>query len=50
MTTFDPIRTNVVAIPIPIPFNAEVEVARVGQVPSTNTRMGFSLKKPFVKF
>jgi hypothetical protein len=33
-----------------MPFSADDDVARVGQVPSTSTRIGFSLKNPFVKF
>ena len=48
MAIFEQIRTIVAAIPIPIPFTTEVEVASVGQVPRTSLRTGFSLRKPFV--
>ena len=50
ITTLEHVRTKVVAIPIPNPFNIDVVVARVGQHPKVSTNMGFSLKKPFVKF
>jgi hypothetical protein len=50
ITILDPIRTKVVAIPIPKPFNEDDVVARVGHMPSIRTRIGFSFKKPFVKF
>jgi hypothetical protein len=50
ITTFEPIKTNVVASPIPNPLKAEEVVARAGQVPRTSTKIGFSLINPFVKF
>ncbi len=42
------ISTNIVASPISIPFRADVVVASVGHMPSTNTNVGFSLISPFV--
>jgi hypothetical protein len=50
ITTLEPTRTNVVAMPIPRPFSDDEVVASVGHVPNTNIRIGFSLKKPLVKF
>ena len=47
MTTLEQIRTSVAAIPIPMEFVTETDVARVGQVPSTSRRTGFSLIMPF---
>lgn len=47
-TIFDIIRTNIVASPIPIPFIAEVVVPKVGHIPRSRTKIGFSLKIPFV--
>ena len=43
------ISTAVAAIPIPIPLNAELVVASVGQVPKRSTRLGFSLMIPLVR-
>ncbi len=48
ITKFDIINTKVVAKPIPIPLIAEVVVPNVGHIPNSNTKVGFSLKKPFV--
>jgi hypothetical protein len=48
MTMFEPSRTKVAAIPIPMPFLAIVVTASVGHVPKTSLNTGFSLKKPFV--
>jgi hypothetical protein len=50
IATLDPTSTKVVAMPIPIPLSEDVVVARVGQVPRTRTRIGFSFRIPFVKF
>ena len=47
---FEQSRTTVAAAPIPSALVTLVEVARVGQVPRTSTRTGFSLIKPFEKF
>ena len=44
---FDPIRTAVAAIPIPTPFVALVETARVGQSPIHCTKVAFSSMIPF---
>ena len=48
MLRFDIISTNVVARPIDIPFSALVVVARVGQQPNNNTKIGFSFINPLV--
>ena len=40
--------TNIVARPISRPFCADVVVASVGHMPSSNTNVGFSLTMPFV--
>ena len=45
---FEHTRTIVAAIPIPIAFSMDVETARVGQVPSTRRRTGFSAIRPLV--
>jgi hypothetical protein len=50
MKRFENTRTKVVAAPIPIPFIAAVVMARVGQVPRTITKVGFSLIRPLVKY
>ena len=42
------INTAVAATPMPIALKAEVVTARVGQVPSTRQRTGFSLIMPLV--
>ena len=47
ITVFDPIRTNVAASPIPIPFIAAVVTAIVGHMPSTSLNVGFSVNTPF---
>ena len=49
MAMLEQINTTVAAIPIPMPLKADDVVARVGHVPSNNTRFGFSLMKPLVK-
>ncbi len=41
-------RTIEAETPIPIALETEVVVARVGQVPSTRRRTGFSMIKPLV--
>ena len=48
MAMFEQIRTNVAATPMPRPLTARVVTARVGQVPSTRRREGFSFRRPFV--
>ena len=45
---FEQTRTIVAAIPIPIALTIEVDVARVGQVPRTSLKTGFSRRSPFV--
>ena len=40
--------TTAVVSPIPSPLTAEVVVASVGHIPSTSTKIGFSLKTPFI--
>ena len=42
------IRTIDAASPMPTALSTDVETARVGQVPRTNRRTGFSSRKPFV--
>ena len=49
MMALDISSTKVVAKPIPRAFFTEVVTAKVGQVPNTSTRTGFSLKNPLVK-
>jgi hypothetical protein len=44
---FDSISTNAVANPIDIPLIADEVVARVGHIPKTSTKVGFSLNIPF---
>jgi hypothetical protein len=46
---FEPVNTNVAAIPIPIPFLAIVVTAREGHMPNTIFNTGFSFISPFVK-
>ena len=41
-------KTKITASPIPIPLEAIVVNARVGQVPRTNLRVGFDDKMPSV--
>ena len=48
ITALEQTSTIVAAMPIPKPFTAAVVTARVGQVPSTNRKTGFSLMMPFV--
>ena len=50
MSILEKKRTTVAAAPIPRAFITLVEVARVGQVPRTSTKTGFSFIIPFVKF
>ena len=42
-------RTTVVVRPIPIPLIADVVTASVGHMPSTSTKVGFSLIIPFTR-
>ena len=49
ITTFEPKRTTVAAIPMPKPLIAEVVTANVGQVPNIRRRTGFSLINPLLK-
>ncbi|GAK35509.1 hypothetical protein JCM15093_605 [Bacteroides graminisolvens DSM 19988 = JCM 15093] len=49
ITTFEQIRTNAVANPIPIPLIAEEVVPNVGHIPSKSTNVGFSFTIPFIK-
>ena len=48
ITTLEQISTMVAAMPMPTPFTTEVEVASVGQVPSTSRSTGFSFSMPLV--
>ena len=48
MAMLEQISTMVAAMPMPTPLTTEVEVASVGQVPSTSRSTGFSRKKPLV--
>jgi hypothetical protein len=48
MTAFEQIKTKVVHKPIPIPFMADVVVPKVGHIPRTNTKVGFSFRIPLV--
>ena len=48
ITALEQISTAVAATPMPMALNAEVVTARVGQVPSTRQRTGFSFTIPFV--
>ena len=47
--TLEPMSTKVAARPMPRPLEAMVVMARVGQVPSTRRREGFSLSRPLVR-
>ena len=47
ITTFEQIRTNMVANPIPIPLMADDVVPKVGHIPNKSTNVGFSLIIPF---
>ena len=49
ITKLDIIKTVIVVSPIPIPLVAEVVTARVGHIPSINTKVGFSLMIPLYK-
>ena len=46
MTMFDKISTAIVATPMPNPLAALVVVPSVGHMPSTSTKVGFSLTIP----
>ena len=48
ITKLEQIRTTVAAAPIPKALIALVLTAKVGQVPSTKRKTGFSFKIPFV--
>ena len=48
ITMFEHMRTIEAEMPMPIALETEVVVARVGQVPSTRRRTGFSMIKPLV--
>jgi len=47
---FEQISTAVAAMPMPNAAVTDVEMASVGQVPSTSTSVGFSLMRPLRKF
>ena len=47
IATFEQIRTNAVASPIPMPFSADEVVPKVGHIPNNRTNVGFSLMIPF---
>ncbi len=49
-TIFDINNTNVVASPIPSPLIADDVTPRVGHIPSSSTKTGFSFINPFEKF
>ena len=42
-------RTTIVVSPIPRPLMADVVTARVGHIPSINTKVGFSKTIPFTR-
>ncbi len=46
--TFEQTNTKVAAIPMPMALFTEVDVARVGHMPKTITKIGFSLMRPLV--
>ena len=46
---FDRISTNIVAIPIPKPLAADVDTPKVGHIPKSITKIGFSLIIPRVR-
>ena len=48
MTMFDISSTKAVASPMHMPLIADVVVASVGHMPSTNTHVGFSFTSPFL--
>ncbi len=48
ITTFEQISTNVAASPMPSAFSSDVVTARVGHIPRTNLKMGFSFHSPFI--
>ena len=43
-------KTNIVAKPMPKPFNADVVTPNVGHIPKSITNVGFSRIMPLVKF
>ena len=47
ITIFEQMSTNMVANPMDIPLVADVVVAKVGHIPSTRAKVGFSLRIPF---
>ena len=49
MTMLEQMSTTVAAMPMPMPLTAIVVTASVGQVPRMRTRVGFSLRMPFVR-
>ena len=49
MTMLEHSSTKVAASPMPMPLEAMVVTARVGQVPRTSRRTGFSFKMPLVR-
>ena len=50
MAILDSTSTAVAARPMPSAAGTEVEMASVGQVPSTSTNTGFSLISPLRRF
>ena len=49
MVTFDNVRTNITATPIPIELNAVVETASIGHNPIIKTSTGLFFMIPLVK-
>ena len=49
MTMLEQMSTNMVAKPMERPLMADVVVASVGHMPSSNTKIGFSLTSPLVR-
>jgi hypothetical protein len=45
---FEPNKTNVAAIPMPMAFTTVVETASVGQSPKTKANVGLSMVIPFL--
>ena len=48
MTKLDITKTKAVANPIPIPLMAEVVTPKVGHIPSSKAKVGFSRNMPLV--
>ena len=49
MATFEQMSTKAVAKPMLMPLSADVVVPSVGHMPSSSTKVGFSLIRPFKK-